>query len=145
MDLHEETGAVVEYHWWNIIDVLSLSTLVLVFALRCVVFLFSLCGSASDDGGPSSFDAADYLQLQSQTEDKEYAAIWASVYGEHCAEPAGQHVLWIAQLLLALDAIPCFLRVLNWMTVWSTLGTLSYSHALRLEPLTSFKPAVLAR
>ena len=29
------------------------------------------------------------------------------------------------QLLLALDAIPCFLRVLNWMTVWSTLGTLS--------------------
>jgi len=44
--------------------------------------------------------------------------IWKLLYAE-C------HLLWLAQVILSLNAILCFMRVLNWLTVWQGLGTLS--------------------
>jgi hypothetical protein len=54
-----------------------------------------------------------------------YAQTWSGIYEHRCAHAGGSFVLYFAQLLLSVNAIACFLRVLNWMTVWEDLGTLS--------------------
>ena len=126
----------LNYHLWNIIDVLSLSILVLVLVLRIVAIFLCLDTTAESatDHSPGMHLAESTRRLRGSglsdelaalTENEQYQEHWAEVYTAFCHGKNGSLVLWVSQVLLSINAIPCFLRVLNWMTVWEDLGTLS--------------------
>jgi hypothetical protein len=165
-------GTQVELNVFNIIDVVSLSLLLVIFFLRVAASLACLPRDGDehaahpgwlmprwnvsivssmlpgvlipDDGDLSRQDhgasapAAAGPHVRSLPSggggsnrssalhvSESYAETWSGIYEGKCSHVSGSYILYFAQTLLSLNAIPCFLRVLNWMTVWEDLGTLS--------------------
>ena len=130
-----------EFMVWNIIDVFTLSLLLAVFIMRLIAV--GLCSSSPMDPTtePLLINASKHEALHSRElrggggdgvfdspllgDDYDYPAVWLELYGSRCGNESGRIVLWLSQVLLSLNVVPCFLRVLNWMTVWEDLGILS--------------------
>ena len=125
----------------NVIDVVSLSTLLLVLVLRLV----ALCSCAGFEQHVLS-DALDRRQLRGF--EGEYAGSvlhpsgggggggGGGFGGDAMVEPPTQGEIWEAtyhgchalatsQLLLSINAIPCFARLCYYLTIWKPLGILT--------------------
>jgi len=91
---------------WNVMDVLSLSILQVVFAVRVLAIV--LCGDVDDAALTATDD--EYTSLAAQT----------------VAERFGQcSLIAVARVPLSLNAFLCFFRVLNWLMVWRDIGIIS--------------------
>eukprot|EP00966_Prymnesium_polylepis_P288382 6661217-Prymnesium_polylepis.1 len=105
---------------WNVIDVFSLSLLLVVLGLRITASMtcahvgenvavdaaYSVGGRALHGGGGGHHDDDQQLPMQ-----------W-DMYKD-CK------LLQVARVPLSLNAVACFLRVLNWLTVWERIGVIS--------------------
>jgi ADP-ribose pyrophosphatase len=130
----------------NIIDVVSLFALLLAFLLR--VLALGLCHGFDDDGdaayaatdtllpspeplaplygagaaarqlhGGGSGAPPEHTYTDPETHVAPHVAIWRETYHD-C------DLLYYSQMIIAINAIPCFYRLVNYLTIWRALGVL---------------------